>query len=203
MLMLVFLVLGFAMLDALSEFLVAWLHSTSMRHFLDETIWDASPWCWLLRAYPSLSAPCDAMFTMFIRTAYWLSLHLYTLAHMSMHESCLLVYHPYFHTMKLWTFNPNLHLSLVDTIFCSSFCLFVFSLVCLLACLPSCFLVGLFIFACHVSCHMLCLSCLSYLSTLCLFHMLLASFPFIACLLVSCLWLCMYTHGARTHGARA
>ena len=43
MLMLVFLVLGFAMLDALSEFLVAWLHSTSMRHFLDETIWDASP----------------------------------------------------------------------------------------------------------------------------------------------------------------
>ena len=140
MLMLAFLVLGFAMLDALSEFLVAWLHPTSMRHFLDETIWDVSPWCWLLRAYPSLSAPCDAMFTMFIRTAYWLSLHLYTLAHMSMHKSCLLVCRPCFNTMKLWTFDPNLHLSLVDTTFCLLSYLFAFLLVCLLSCF----------FACHV-----------------------------------------------------
>ena len=35
------------------------------------------------------------------------------------------------------------------------------------------------------------------------FHMLFASFPSIACLLVSCFCLCMYTHGARTLGARA
>ena len=35
------------------------------------------------------------------------------------------------------------------------------------------------------------------------FHILFAYFPSIACLLVSCLCLCMYTHGARTHGARA
>ena len=67
--------------------------------------------------------------------------------------------------------------------------LLAFLLVCLLACLV------VFLF--------LCLPCLSCLSTLCLFHMLFASFPSIACLLVSYLCLCMYTHGARMHGARA
>ena len=35
------------------------------------------------------------------------------------------------------------------------------------------------------------------------FHMLFASFPPIAYLLVSCLCLCMYTHGVRMHGAKA
>ena len=34
-------------------------------------------------------------------------------------------------------------------------------------------------------------------------HMLFASFPSIGFLLVSCLCLCMYTHGVRTHGDRA
>lgn len=34
-------------------------------------------------------------------------------------------------------------------------------------------------------------------------HMLFASFPSIACLLVSCLCLCMYTHGTRMLGVRA
>ena len=34
-------------------------------------------------------------------------------------------------------------------------------------------------------------------------HMLLASFPSIACLLVYCLYLCMYAYGASTLGARA
>ena len=52
----------------------------------------------------------------------------YTLAYMSMHESCLLVCRPYFNTMKLWTFDPNLHLSLTDT-----------TLVCLLSCFVSLF----------------------------------------------------------------
>ena len=47
------------------------------------------------------------------------------------------------------------------------------------------------------------LAMLSCLFALCLFHMLFASFPSIACLLVSCSCLCMYTHEARTHGARA
>ena len=84
------------------------------------------------------STPCDDMLTMFVRTTCWLSMHLYTLAHMSMHESCLLVCCPCFNTMKLWTSDPNLHLSLADTTFCSFSCLFAFSLVCSLSCFFSC-----------------------------------------------------------------
>ena len=47
------LVLGFTMLDALSEFVVVWLHPTPTRPCLDVTIWDASTRCWLLHAYLS------------------------------------------------------------------------------------------------------------------------------------------------------
>ena len=47
------LVLGFAMLDAFSGFMVVWLHPMPMRPCLDVTIWDASPWCRLLCAYLS------------------------------------------------------------------------------------------------------------------------------------------------------
>ena len=43
MLVLASLVLGFAMLDALSEFVVVWVNPTPMRPCLDVTIWDASP----------------------------------------------------------------------------------------------------------------------------------------------------------------
>ena len=43
MLVLASLVLGFAMLDALSEFVVVWVNPTPMRPRLDVTIWDASP----------------------------------------------------------------------------------------------------------------------------------------------------------------
>ena len=49
------------------------------------------------------------------------SLHLYTLAYMFMHES---VCRPYSNPMKLWTFDPNLHLSFQDTLFCFIICLF-------------------------------------------------------------------------------
>ena len=122
----------------------------------------------------------DDMLAMLVCATHWLYMHLYTLAYMSMHESCLLVCRPCFNTMKLWTFDPNLHLSLADTIF-----------VRFLACFP------FFLFACFL----LCLPCLSCLFALCLFHIPFASFPSIACLLVSCLCLCMYTHHARTLGA--
>ena len=50
MLVLSSLVLGFATLDALSEFVVMWLHSTPMRPCLDVTTWDVSPWCRFLHA---------------------------------------------------------------------------------------------------------------------------------------------------------
>ena len=144
------------------------------------------------------------MLTMLVCATRWLSMHPYMLAYMFMHESCLLVRRPCFNTMKVWTFEPNLHLSFVDTTFCLPFCLFVFFLFCLLTCLLSCFLDYLFIlwlvmspaicYACHVY-H----ACLLYVSFTCFLYLS----PSIACLLVSCLCLWMYTHGARTHGARA
>ena len=116
------------------------------------------------------SAPCDDMFAMLVRATHWLSMHLYMLAYMFMHKSCLLECHPYFNTMKIWTPDPNLHLSPVDTTFCWPFC-----------------------YACHI--YLACMLCpLCALST----HLFLS----IACLLVSCSYLCMYTHGVRTHGAK-
>ena len=57
----------------------------------------------------SFSAPCDDMLTMLICATCWLYMHLYTLSYMPMRESYLLVCHPCFNTMKLWTFDPNLH----------------------------------------------------------------------------------------------
>ena len=83
-----------------------------------------------------------------------------------------------FQHMKLWTFDPNLYLSLVNTTFCLSSRLF------------TCFLASLLAMPIM----------LIYFMPL---HMLFASFPSIACPLVSCLCLCMYTHGARMHRARA
>ena len=70
------------------------------------------------------STPCDDVLAMLVCATRWLYMHLYTLAYMSMHKSCLLVCSPYFNTMKLCTFDPNLHLSLTDTTFCSFSCLF-------------------------------------------------------------------------------
>ena len=76
--------------------------------------------------------------------------------------------------------------------------LFAFLLVCLFACLFAFLLV--FLFSCFLT---FCLPYLSCLSALYPLHMLFSSFPSIACLFVSCLCLCMYTHAARTHGAKA
>ena len=100
----------------------------------------------------SFAAPCNDMLTMLICATRWLSMHPYTLAYMFMHESCLLVCHPCFNTMKLWTFDPSLHLSLVDNTFCLPF-LLVCLLSCLLACLFAFLLSYLFVHlvACHVS----------------------------------------------------
>ena len=70
----------------------------------------------------------DDMLAMLVCATHWVSPHLYMLAYMSMHESCLLVCRPYFNTMKLWTSDLNLHLSLADT-----------TLVCLLSCFVSLF----------------------------------------------------------------
>ena len=101
MLVLASLVLGFAMLGTLRRLDLVWLHPTPMRPCSDVTIQEASPDAGLLRVYPSLFAPHDAMLTMFVCATHWLSMHLYTLAYMFPHKSCLLVCRPYFNTMKL------------------------------------------------------------------------------------------------------
>ena len=79
--------------------------------------------------------------------------------------------------------------------------LFVSLLVCFLVCLLAILLVCLLAYL--LASWFLCLLCLSCLPALCLIIVLFASFPSIACLLVSCLCLCMYAHGVRTHGAKA
>ena len=146
------------------------------------------------------STPCNDMLAMLVRATCWLSMHLYMLAYMFMHESCLLVCHLYFNTMKIWTPDANLYLSLVDTTFCWPFCLLTFLLVCVLVRLLSC----LFAY--------LCLSCLPPHAMLAKSILLVCFVPFahylhlslsIACLLISCSCLCMYTHGVRMHGAKA
>ena len=78
------------------------------------------------------STPCNTLLAMLVYATHWLSMHLYTLAHMSMHKSCWLC-RPCFNIMKLWTSNPNLHFSPVDTTFCLLFHLFAFLIVCLLS----------------------------------------------------------------------
>ena len=111
-----------------------------------------------------ISAPCDDMLDMLVCATRWLSIHLYALAQMSMHESCLLVCRPCFNTMKLWTFDPNLHLSLADTTFCSFSYLFAFWLVCLLSC-----------YTCHVY-HAHLFYAFSYTLCICSFHCLFVGF---------------------------
>ena len=163
MLVLAFLVLGFATLDTLSRFVVVWLCSMPMRPCLNVTIWEMP----VASCIPfPFSASCDDMLTMLVCVTRWLSMHLYMLAYMSMHESCLLVCHPCFNTMKLWTSDPNLHFSLMDTTFFFLLsCLFAFSLVCLLYCF----------FACHVY-HAYPLYAFSYALCIFSFYCLFAGF---------------------------
>ena len=121
------------------------------------------------------SALYDYMLAMLVCATRWLYMHLYTLAYMSIHESYLLVRRPCFNTMKLRIFDLNLHLSLVDTIFCLRFCLFTFLFVCLLSCLFVFSLVCLHpcLYACHVY-H----AYLLYSSFICTSHLFL---PLLVC----------------------
>ena len=123
------------MLNALSGFVVVWFHPTPLSPCLDVTIWDASPWCWSLCACLSLFSlhmmlclPC-----LFVPPIGFLCIFTCLLT-----CPCLVVCHPCFNPMKLWTSDPNLHLSLADTAFCLLSCLFAFLLVCLLPCFVAC-----------------------------------------------------------------
>ena len=133
-------------------------------------------------------APCDDMLIMFVCATRWPSMHLYTLAHMSMHESCLLVCRPYFNTMKLWTSDPNLHLSLMVP---PSVCLlaFLFVHLSLLVMSPTT------CYACHIYLAWLLLHPFAH-------YLHISFFPLFVCWFSrSCL--CMYTHEVRTHKTRA
>ena len=119
-----------------------------------------------------LSASYDDMLAMHVYATFWLSMHLYTLTYMFMHESCLLVCRPYFNTMKLWTFDPNLHLSLVDT----TFYLFAYLFACFLALSAFLFVYLSYCLSCLLPPAMLAMSitliCFMHLSyTLCIFFL--------------------------------
>ena len=116
-----------------------------------------------------ISFPRDVMLTMLVCATRWLSMHLYTLAYMFM-LTCLsmLQHNEVMDILPKPTFVPRGH-----------HLLFVFLLVCLLACLLA------FLF--------LCLPSLSCFSALCLFYMPYASLSF-HCLFVGFLFLPLHVH---------
>ena len=124
-----------------------------------------------LCTHSPFSTPCDDMFTMLVCATRWLVMHLYTLAYMSMHESCLLVCHPCFNTMKLWTSDPNLHLSIADTTLLFTFCLFV----CYLACLPARMFARILVASLAISILLVC-------PLVCLLVSQLLRLPYLSCL---------------------
>ena len=130
------------------------------------------------------------MLTMLVCATYWLYMHLYILVYMFMHESCLLVCHPCFNTMKLWISDPNLHLSPADTTFCLLFRLFIRLLSCLVSFLV-CLLVLLLVispttyYACHVY-H----AYLLYVSFICTLHLFL---PLLICWFLVFSFACTHT----------
>ena len=152
-----------------------WLHPTPMRPCSDVTIWGCIAMMFVASCAPfPFSGPCDDMLTILVCATCWISCYVYMLAYMSMHESWVLVCCPSLNIMKLWTFDPNLHLSLADTTFClpSWF-------VCFFVCLLSHLFVHL---ACLIACHLLCLPCLSFLSVYALFICSLYLFlPLLVC----------------------
>ena len=169
------LVLGFAIFDALSRRVV-----TSDAH---EALFGCNHLgCIAMMPVASciaspFSTSCNDMFVMVVCATRWLYMHLYTLAYMSVHESCLLVCRPCFNTMKLWTFDPNLHLSFADTTFCLLSYLFTFLLICLLSCF----------FACHVY-----PAYLLYASFICSLHLFL---PLLVCWFLVFAFACLHMEG--------
>ena len=173
MLVLASLVLGFAMFGAFRGLDLVWLHLTLIRPCLGVTIWEASPDSRLFCAYPSIfhSAQCYACCACLCHSlAFYASLHAYL--HVLV-ESCLLVCHPCFNTMKLWTFDSNLHFPLLTPHFVA------FLLVYLLSCF----------FACYVY-H----AYLLYASFICSLHLFL---PLLVCYFLVFAFAC--THMEREH----
>ena len=173
MLALASLVLDFAALNTLSRFVVVWLRPTPMRPYLDVTIWDASSWCRLLRAY-LFPFPLRAMICLpclFVSPIGFLCLHACLHIHawvLMANVSSMLQHNEAMDIRSKPTFVP-----------CGHQLLFAFLLV--------------FLFACLLAFLFLCLPCLSCLSALCLF---ICSLPLFLLLLVC--WLLVFAF-ACTH----
>ena len=146
---LAFLVLGFATLDALSGVLGCMVTFDSHEALFGCKHLGCITMMLVALGIPfPLSAPCDDMLAMLVCATRWLSMHLYTLDYMPMHESSVSSMFQHNEVMDIRskpTFVP-----------CRHHLLFVFLLVCFFACLLA---------------FLLYLPCLSCLSALCLFHM--------------------------------
>ena len=121
-----------------------------------------------------ISTLCDDMLAMLVCATRWLSMYLYSLAYMTMHESCLQVCHPYFNTMKLWTSDPNLHVSSIPLFACLLVCLLLVCL--LLACLPYCLFTRILVSTLAVSIMLICFMSPSYALCIFSFHCLSVGF---------------------------
>ena len=194
MLVLVSLVLGFAMLNAFGGFVVMVTFDAYEAMFGCNHLEGISGCRFALCISFPFSALCDVMLAMLVCATRWLSMHLYTLAYMFMHESCLLVCRPCFNTMELWTFDPSLHLSLVNTTFC-----------CFFACLLSCPLAFLFVclslFVMSLSHAMHIVSILLVCFAPFAYYLCISFFPLLVYWFLVFAYPC--THIARTLGARA
>ena len=162
-----------------------WLHLTPMRHCLDVTTWEASLWCRLLRAYLSLF--CFVWWYIY-QACLCHPLALYASLHTCLHVhawvllasvSSILQHNE---VMDIWskpTFVPRGHHLLFAI-------LLVYPFARMFALIRHAMLV--------ISISLVCIASFCYY-----FHIFL---PLLICWF-SCLCLCMYTHGARTHGPRA
>ena len=187
MLVLSTLVLGFAMLDTLSGFVVVWLHSTPMRPCLDVTNWDALLWCQLLCAHLSpFSLRATIAYHAFLCHLLALCASLHACLHV--HAWVLLV-----SVSSMLQHNENMDIRSKPTFVLRGCHLFV----CFLACLPfACYLLS-YLFApfliCLLASCMLCLSLLSCLFVLHPFAIIYASIPF-HCSLAGFLSLPLHVH---------
>ena len=142
------------------------------------------------------STPCDDMLVMLVCATCWLSMHLYMLAYMFMHESYLLVCRPYFNTMKIWTPDPNLHLSPMDTTFCWPFCLLTFLVVCFLVRLLSCLSAYLYL-SCLLPYAMLAISILLVFFVPFAHYLCISFFPLLVCWFLVLVFACTHMKQGR------
>ena len=115
------------------------------------------------------STPCDNMLAMLVCTTCWLSMHLYMLAYMFMHESCLVVCRPYLFAFLFTYLFFCLSLLVMSHSTCYACNIY-------LACLPfrlfTCFLVSLL----AMSIMLICFMPLSYALCIFSFHCLSVGF---------------------------